>query len=1083
MKQTIKQVCGVLLFALLSLSGFAQKTNGDKVIITGKVIDNTGMGLPGANVIEKGTKNGVTTDSDGKYTIPVKKGAILTYAFVGMDRTERTVGNNTVINVTLKEEATSLTEVIVVGYGTQKKIHKTGAIDNLKVAEIEDLPTNSLATALVGRVLGVGVSGGSARPGVAATIKIRNPQVFSKDGGTTNPLYVIDGVLQVSGDGANDTTLFDNLDSSEIESLTFLKDGSAAIYGARSANGVVIVTTKRGKKGEAKFTYSGSYGIEDETYRTKMLNASEYARYYDIMNGPNGYNAAVNSKYFFSDDEKEYFKTLNYDPLDDEWKPASNQKHALNVSGGTERATYFAGGSYYTQGGNLSNVDYSKWTFRSGADINISNNFKAGLQISGYFNDVSKTNSRIGGTNDENDYRRLLNWAPFMPQYLNGLPLQVNTQGTYQYHYGEINRLGNIAQTTGKNLSANFYAEYNVPFIKGLKARVSYARNSGATRGNYIGTKYTIYQYNGVGTNGHIYHDDGALFNGVALANNTFLKANTYNNGNRLGWDNQNTNSVQSNATLTYSRDFGKHSVSGLFSVEKSESDNTREEFYKDDPLLATNGFSNTAFGVVDGTSVGNETGSLGYIGRVNYVYDDKYLFEFLYRSDASTRFSPDNYWGNFYNLSAGWVISKEDFFKSSFIDYLKVRYSIGQLGKDETKAWQWRQRFTFQGGKGIVVGDALTSTGLKMEVTPNPDATWSQELKTNFGLEAKFLKNRLSFTAESYYNVGTDMLMGKTANVPFTVGGSVASENYGKVDFFGYEFSLGWNDRIGKDFKYGVDVNFGWSDNKVIVGDFNPLEIMKPWVAQPGQSTDNGVWGLDYLGMFKSQADIDAYVAEYKITSVYNVPVANLRPGSLYYRDIRGPLNTATGEFAPADGKIDDWDQIQLAKRRSTKYGTGTTFKVGYKAFSLNAVITASFGGGWNEVDGNTRKAMRSDLTTIQDNRPSVWNDIYDPVLNPRGTMPNPYQPTGATANFNLDPTSTFWQRSATSIQMRNINLGYAMPEKYTTALGISSCRLNFTALNPFILYNPFDYKNPTGAYDVYPTLKTYSIGLNLAF
>lgn len=1081
MKQTIKQVFGILLFAMLSLSGFAQQAN---VTIKGTVKDNAGVLLPGVNIIEKGTKNAVTTDFDGKYSLTVNKGAVLVFSYLGMKTVSKTVGNEPVMDVSMVDGGdTSLKEVVVVGYGAQKKGHLTGAAPSIKAAEIEDLPTNSLATALVGRVLGVGVSGGSARPGAVATIKIRNPQVFSKDGGTTNPLYVIDGVLQVSGDGSNDTTLFDNLDASEVESLTFLKDGSAAIYGARSANGVVIVTTKRGKKGEARFTYSGAYGTEDETYRTKMLSAYDYARYYDIMNGPNGNNAAINGKYFFSDDEKEYFKTLNYNPLGDEWHASSNQKHALNVSGGTERATYFAGGSYYTQGGNLSNVDYSKWNFRSGADFNISNNFKAGIQISGFLNDISKTNSRIGGTNDENDYRRLLNWAPFMPQYINGLPLQVNTQGTYQYHYGEINRLGNKATTSGRNLATNFYVEYAIPFINGLKARVSYAINAGSTRGNYVGTKYTIYQYNGVGTNQHIYHNDGALFNDVALPNNTLLKANTYNNGNRLGWDNQNSNSQQSNFNLTYNRDFGKHSVSGLFSVEKGESNNTREEFYKDDPLQSTNGYSNTAFGIVDGTSVGNETGSLGYIGRFNYAYSDKYLFEMLYRSDASTRFSPENYWGKFYNLSAGWVISKENFFNSNVIDFLKIRYSFGQLGKDETKAWQWRQRFTFQGGKGIVVGDALASTGLKMEVTPNPDATWSQEIKNNLGIEAKFLKNRLSLTLEAFYNRGTEMLMSKTASVPFTVGGSVASENYGAVDFFGYEFSLGWNDKIGNDFRYGVDVNFGWSDNKVITSDFNQLEIMKPWVAQPGQSTDNGVWGHDYLGMFKSQADIDAYVAEYKITSVFGAPVANLRPGTLYYRDIRGPLNNATGEFAPADGKIDEWDQIQLADKKSTRYGTGTTFKVEYKSFSLIAVVTASFGGGWNEVDGSTRKAMTGDLTTIQDNRPAVWNDIYDPTLNPTGTMPNPYKTTNATLNINLDPTSTFWQRSATNIQMRNINLGYKMPAKYTAALGISSCRINFTALNPFILYNPFDYKNPNGAYDVYPTLKTYSLGVNLAF
>lgn len=748
------------------------------------------------------------------------------------------------------------------------------------------------------------------------------------------------------------------------------------------------------------------------------------------------------------------------------------------MSGGTDRATYFAGGSYYTQGGNLSNVDYSKWTFRSGADFNLSDNFKAGIQISGYFNDESKTFSKVGGENEENDYRRLLNSSPFLPQYINGLPVQrLNTSNESQYHFGEINRLGNKATNTLNSMSANVYLEYKVPFIKGLTARASYARTQSAARGTQVGTQYTIYQFNGVGTNLHIYHPIADTFNGVALADNTISKANTYSNGNRLLWDNRSSKSVQSNINLSYNREFGKNTITGLVSIEKSEANSVQDQYYKDSPLLSTNGFSNTAFGAIDGKTEGNESGSLGYVGRLNYIYDDKYMAEFLYRSDASTKFAPANYWGNFYSLSGGWVISKESFFKSSVINFLKVRASVGLLGRDDTKAWQWRQRFTYQDGKGIVVGNGNASTGLKMEVTPNPDVTWSEELKTNYGLEMKFLDNRLSFNVDYFFNKGTNMLMNRTANVPFTVGGSVASENYGEINFYGYEFAAGWNDKVG-DFKYGMDVNFGWSDNKVIKGDFNPIEIMKPWVAKPGESMDNGVWGYDCIGMFKDAAEVAAYVSGYNIKSVFNVLAANLKPGSLYYRDVRGPLNTATGTFAAPDGIIDEWDQVQLSKKKSTKYGMGTTLKFGYKQFSLNAVVTASFGGGFNEIDSQTRKPMKSKINDGIDNRASIWNNIYDPVLNPTGTMPNPYNEA-----LNLAPTSEFWRVSSTSIQLRNINLAYTMPEKYNKALGISSCRFNLTALNPFILYNPFSYKNPNGAYDIYPTLKTYSLGLNVAF
>jgi len=1070
MKQALLKRCSFLLFALMSLLSNAQ-TSSSQIKITGTVTDNTGLLLPGVNVTEKSSKNTVTTDYNGKYEINVKPGATLVFSYIGMKKAEIPLSGRTTLDAQLREDSNELQNIVVVGYGTQKKTHVTGAVETIKMKEIEDLPTNSIATAIAGRVLGVGVSGGSARPGQPARLQIRQPKTMSKDGGSDNPLYVIDGVIQISGDGAPDSTLFNSLDSSEVESLSFLKDAAAAIYGARAANGVVLVTTKRGKKGPAKFTYAGSYGIEDEIYRTKMLNASQYAQYYNIMNGPNGNNSAVKQNpnlYFFSQDEIDYFKTLNYNQLNDYWEPASNQRHTLNVSGGTDKATYFAGASYYSQGGNLNNIDYSKWTFRSGADFNISNDFKAGIQISGFYSDNSKTNSRNGGTNEENDFRRLLNASPFLPEYINGMPVQrLNTSNEAQYNYGAITALGNTSTGVSNNLTANFYAEYKIPFVQGLSARASYARNASFGRSNYIGTKFTVYQFQGTGTNQHIFDPS---------TNPAVLRANTYNNGNRIGWDNQSSLSEQLNFNLAYSRKFGKHDVAGVFVIEKGEAQSTRDEFYRDDPLSTTNGTSGSAFGPIDGNSTGTESGTLGYIGRVNYSFDERILAEFLYRSDASTRFSPENYWGSFYSLSLGWIVSKESFFKSSVIDYLKFRTSVGQLGSDDTKAWQWRQRFTYQNGQGFIAGNSNGTTGMKMEATPNPNATWSNQLKTNFGVEMKLFDSRLSINAESYYNIGTDLLMSVTANVPFTVGGSVASENYGKRDEYGYELSMGWNDKIGKDFNYGVNVNFNWWEDKMIQGNFNDVDRFKPWVAQKGESSDNGVWGHDYLGMLKTQEDINAYVAKYGIKSVFGVNAVDLRPGSLSYADVRGKLDVATGQFGAPDGIIDEWDQIQLAKKRLNHYGLGTTLRFGYKNFSLNTVITASF-GGWADVDSQTRKPMKENINEGVDNRPSIWNNIYDPQLNPNGTMPNPYKESLNSA------TSTFWERSSTTLQIRNINLGYTLSPKYVNALGISSLRLNLTALNPFILYNAFDYKYGDGAYDVYPELKTYSLGLNVAF
>lgn len=1071
MKETIKKVCMVLLFTLLSLSGYAQ-ASGEKTI-TGTVRDNAGLGIPGVNVTEKGTKNAVATDFDGQYTIKVKNGAVLTFAYIGMVKMEKSIGNGGSVDVVMKEDASELKEVVVVGYGAQKKDNLTSAVATVKMDEIQDLPTGDIATALAGRVLGVIVSGGSTRPGEKATIVIRNPATFAKDASNLSPLYVIDGVLQVDAKGNNDSTIFDNLDASEVESISFLKDASAAIYGARSAQGVVLVTTKRGKKGASKFSYSGTYGVSDQIYQTKVLNAYEFGKYVNIMNGPNGYaRTAGDNQYFFSDKELEYFKTIDYNALEEEFSPSYTMRHNLNVSGGSDKATYFAGISYYKQNGNLGTLDYDKWTFRAGSDINITENLKAGLQVSGFYSEQASTFSKYVQENVENDYNYLLLRVPYVPLYVNGLPAVMdgtNNNNLQYYHFGEIQKLGNVTGDTDNTTTVNLYTEYKIPFIKGLMARASYARNMGHSRATQVGTFYSLTRFKGAGTDIHLLDENSIAVGTVNIKN-----------GDRMLFDNTTNLSEQYNINVSYNRDFGKHSVSGLFAIEKSEAESHFERVYKDNVQISNNGQFNTATGALGADTAHSEGGSLSYIGRANYAYDDKYLAEFLYRTDASTKFAPENYWGNFYSLSTGWVVSKENFFKSKVIDFLKFRYSVGLLGKDDTQPWQWKQRYAYAQFKGAVFGgNSNPSDAIIMDKSPNPDATWSDELKTNFGIESKFLNNRLSFGMEAYYNFGTNVLMNVTGNVPFTIGGSVAAQNYGSVDQFGYEFELGWSDKIGNDITYGVDMRFGWSDDKVIKANFNAEDILLPWNVKPGERSDNGVWGLDYMGMFKTQADIDAYVSQYKITTMNKIPVAQLRPGMLYYRDVRGAY-LGNGQFAAPDGIINENDRVQLSKRASNQYGLGTTLKFAYKSFSINAVLNASFGDGWADISSNARKGMKSQINQIAENLPKIWNDVYDPVLNPNGTMP-----ASGPSNDGVDSNaqqSKFWEVNSFRLSCRNINVAYALPGKVLSALNISSCKLNLTALNPFILYNPYSFQEP-GGYRDYPTLRTISLGLNVGF
>lgn len=1057
------------LLAMLFVAAILPGSLLAQVTVTGRITDSKSSApLPGATIRVKNDKASTTSDANGNFTIKAPSSeSVISITYVGYEVYEVKAGDGN-LSVSLVNLDTDLNEVVVVGYGAQKKAHLTGAVETIKAKEVDHLPVSNLGAALTGRILGLGVSGGTARPGSTATLTIRNPLSLAKDGGNNNPLYVIDGVVQVTSQGLNDATLFNSLDPSEVESITVLKDAAAAVYGSRASNGAILITTKRGAAGKTRISYNGSYAINDEAYRTKMMSAYELARYINILNGPNGANATPGTiNRFFSEDELEYFKIIDYDWLDMAWKASYNTRHAFNLSGGTDKTNYFANVSYYTQDGNLGRLEYGKWTYRAGLDAEVAAGLKASLQVSGNHQNSSRVNSEIGGENIENDYRNLLKAPRYIPPYVKGRPVKLPgtaTNNVAAYHFFELNRLNNYIDQDASTLTMNAALDYKVPFIKGLSARASYARNTSSSRDTRLGNRYMLYFFTLEGDNQHIYD-----YNEVKVRDSAF-----YNNDNRLRLGNNRSKLTQINASLSYQRDFGDHSVSAFFGLERSESESTFEEILRDNPSQTSNGQLNTAFGPFDGRSNAYESGNLGYIGRLNYSFKSRYLAEFLFRTDASTKFAPENYWGRFYSLSGGWVISEEKFFNARNINFLKLRYSVGLLGKDDTRPWQWRQRYTYQNGQGGSFGpdNQPAGLGMKMEVSPNPDITWSDDLKQNLGIDARFFSNRLSATVELFYNQGTNMLIERTGIVPVTVGGSIASQNWGKVDFFGYELGLGWKDNVGKDFSWGIETRFVWSDNKVKQGNFNDFDIQFPYNAQPGQSSDNGQWGLDVLGMFKTQADIDAYVAQYNITSVFGLDVSDLKPGMLYYRDVRGPLG-ADGKFAAPDGVINEEDRVRLTRKAGNHYGISMTLRAQYKSLGFDAVIGGSF-GGWSEIDART--ALEENTNDLALNGPQYWANIYDPELNPSGTLPNPYW-----EDINTRYVSNFWKVSSLRLRVINANINYAVPKRITDYLRIQNARIVIAALNPLNLYNPYKYKDPDSGWDNYPALRTISFGLNV--
>ncbi|SFD24789.1 SusC/RagA family TonB-linked outer membrane protein [Spirosoma endophyticum] len=1057
---TVKLVCALLVGACTIDVCYADETTSKRGVlaslkiaplenITGTVKDAKGEPLPGVNVLIKGTKTGTVTDIKGTFRLNLPTGKeTLIFSYIGFKTKEFQANGQTTLAVQLEEDAAALSEVVVVGYGVQKKVSLTGAVATVDMKAVQDLPVNNLSAVLTGQLPGVGVSGGTSRPGENATITVRNPIILSKDGGTLQPLYVIDNVVRSADD-------FNALDVSEVEAISVLKDAAAAIYGARSNQGVVVVQTKRGKAGAPKFSYSGSTGISNATL-PKMMNGFEQATYMNDLNYAAGKPAT--DPLIYTPDELAYFKNNNTDWLRTAWKPSTVSRHALNVSGGNEKATYFAGISYNAQDANFSNINTNKWTFRASADMQVTKGLKAALSLSSFIGDKRMYYLKQGGENAENDMKSLLYTPQSAPPYVNGLPVQLSTSSNTNtidaFHFFEVQNSNNYTQTksTGLNVTANM--EYQIPGVKGLKARVLYSRTFDNSFGKQYGTKYNVYSFSMLGDHKHIYGGD-------------LLKTVTLNNGDRVRINPSYIDTYQFNGYLNYDRQFGKHQLSAIAFFEQAETHSDQVAAMAEGVII--DGLDNMRYatGTQTTSETESETGFLSYAGRINYNYANKYLFETAIRYDASTNFAPEYRWGLFPSFSLGWVMSEERFFRDNvhFIDFLKLRGSLGFLGGDATKAYNWLTSYSIQQGKGAVFGG---NADRPLVVTPNNSmanrqARWDDNTKYNIGLDAQFLKNRLSFTFDAFYDHRYNMLTALSSSVPLLVGATLPSENYATVNGFGTEISVGWNSKINNDWSYKINTFFTWSDNKQVLVDVN-RGLIGTYLDPTGRSNDMGVLAYHYLGMFRTQQDVDQYIEK---NPGYTLFGAAPKPGMLYYQDVRGPKD-ASGQYTAPDGKITDADLDYLKPKASNHYGFGFNFSTSYKNLSFAAVIGGSF-GGQAMVEGTARAQG-----TLTANRPQFWADHWTPE-NPNAKYPSPYYKDTYTVD------SEFWYRSATQIAVRNVNVSYGLPTKWAGKAGLNTARIYLVATNPLNLYNPYDYKANSGNYDAYPVLRSFSLGLNL--
>ncbi|MGK9119361.1 SusC/RagA family TonB-linked outer membrane protein [Olivibacter jilunii] len=1097
-------------------SKVANSATAARINIQGTVKNEKGEPLPGVSIKLKGSKTTSTTDQNGVFRMNLPTGnEVLIFSYVGYKSKEVALGGQRSIEVILQEDNSALDEVVVVGYGSQRAKDVTGAIVSVDVKKLADIPVASVSESLRGQVPGLNVTGGSTRPGAMATLSVRQQFNWGKDGGNDYPLIIIDDVIQVDPqNGKPSMERFNMLDVSEIESITVLKDASAAIYGSRASQGAIVVKTKRGQVGAPRISYSAKFQTNDAVSHEKVMNARQYGEFANKFGRALGWN----DNYFYSAAELSQMESLNYDWLANDWRAAHTMQHSLDVSGGSEKATYYTGASYYTQGANLGSQDFNRWTFRAGTEVKVASDLRLSATIAAANTNLERSFTKINFSDgyavggEQNDYSVLLH----MPKYI---PWMYNINGVDQYVSPALgpNKLGNVSgnnslsnwnyydmlnngsKTTNKdfNYNANFSLQYDVPFLKGLSFKFNYGIIQASGNTEQVQMPLLLARARNINT------ADNHLYSNTTQWDDPVLnRANS-----RVTYDNTTSKNEQLNFFANYNQKFGDHDIGAMFSVEKTTAGwEDRYQIYDNPTRGVYNGTSISAGTLNTSNSITyrTESGTLSYLGRVNYSYKSRYLLQFVFRTDASTKFAPENYWGFFPGVSAGWVVSDENWFTEhvAWMNYLKVRASVGITGNNNVNPWKWTRLYTAATDKGMAFGSngGMYTTGITPDADPNRDLRWDRTVQRNFGLDMSFLKSQLSMSLDGYYNTTTDMLtdMSGAIGVPISVGGAFAEQNYAGVKAWGTEVSVTWKSHVN-EVNYSVGMNFGLGNYKTTRYFDQPFDYpseMTTRRAVGNTGYGNPVWGYKTWkhtsggdGMLRTDADIDAYW-NYLTENANNSGIegaepnfmgitdkSQMRKGMLVYEDVRGALDESTQTYGGPNGVIEkdsgqDWE---ILKKSNMTYGITTNLTAGWKGISFQAQISTSWGGA-NYLDYVKQGTSSTNALWSQ----SIYlTDMYDPETNPNGKYPNIayYDDFGGTnSDFFLLPTFRMF--------VRNLSIGYTLPKKWLTKAKVDNVRIFLSGNNLWDLYNPYPnkYRNMYDSPGLgYPTLRTWSLGINL--
>jgi len=1008
------------LLLILSFSANAQLT------VSGKVASADSV-LAGVSVQVKGTTTGTTTDARGIYSISTAANATLIFSHVNFGMKEVNVAGKTTLNIELMPLDANIGEVVVVGYNSQRKATVTGSISVVKGGDLVKSPQPNLSNSLAGRFSGVMINNRSGEPGYdGSSIYIRGLATT----GSNDVLIVVDGVPgQIGG--------LERLNPNDIESVSILKDASAAIYGSRAANGVILITTKRGKTGKPTISASFNQGFSSPTRLPDMADAATYAAITNEIAYYNNTAGGLNQQY--SEEEIGKFKNgsdpLNYPNTD--WEAVSLKKTALqnqanvSVSGGTENLKYYISAGRIYQDGIYKNgaTKYHQYSFRSNIDANITKDFKVSLYLSGREEDrVFPTAS--AGYIFRSIYRAYSTIPAFYPNGLPSMGIEGANPAVMSTDIGGLNK--NPTQVFNGILKGS----YNIAAVKGLSIDGFVAIDKSWSFGKSFSTPYLLYSYN-KNTDTYTPNTIGGSNNLAALSEGQY-----------------NQSQVTSNIKLNYQRSIGNHNINAFVGYEQSETKSETFGAYRQNfPTTQTPELSQGGTASTDQTNYGSSYHFTreSYLGKVAYNYSEKYLAEVQMRIDGSSTFPKGNQYGYFPSVSAGWRISKESFFNAGFINDLKLRASYGALGNDNVGLFQYLNNYSFN--NQLVLGSNIVP-GIDLTKLANPAIHWEDARKTDIGIEAVFLKN---FNLELIYfqQKRSNILAARNASIPMVSGivnpiyasSLVPSENIGKVNSTGIEATLGYNKR-SKDFSYGISGNITYAKSEIIFIDeaSGVLDYQK----QTGQPLNTYLL-YNAIGIFRSADEI----AKYPHLSV-------AQPGDLIYEDYNG------------DGAITADDQVR------TKYGNipqityGILLNGGYKNFDLAIVLAGQ---------ARVSQYVLPESGTVG-NFYSSWADNRWSPTNASGTYPRVDTRTSASVNGGLY-NSTFWLNDASFLRLKNVELGYNLSGNWLAKAKMQSLRLYLNAFNLFTITKVKDYdpEGNSGSGQFYPQQRIVNAGVNVTF